>query len=89
MALVDAQYKFKFLYVDIGSYGHCADGGVFNSCSLSAALEADSALEDDCKLPEIDIICPFVIVADDALAMKRHIVKPYSGNLSTKQQTTD
>ena len=38
MALVDACYKV--LYVDIGSYGRISDGGVFNSCSLSAALES-------------------------------------------------
>jgi len=39
MALVDAHYKF--LFVDVGCYGRYADVGVFNSCSLSAALEAD------------------------------------------------
>lgn len=87
MALVDAQCRF--LYVDVGCYGRFADGGVFNSCSLSSALETDNSLHipADCKLPGSDIVSPFVIVADDAFAMKRHLVKPYSArNLTHKQR---
>jgi len=88
MALVDAQYKF--LFVDVGSCGRFADGGVFNSCSLSAALEAvDNPLQvpADCNLPGTDICLPYVMVADDAFAMKRYLVKPYSArNLNLQQR---
>ena len=87
MALVDPHYKF--LYVDIGSYGRFADGGVFNSCSLANALENDKQLNipADCRLPGSNAISPFVIVADDAFAMKRYLVKPYSSrNLNQEQR---
>ena len=39
MALVDGDYKFK--YVDVGCNGRISDGGVFKNCSLSTALEAN------------------------------------------------
>jgi len=77
MALVDANYKF--LFVDIGSYGRISDGGVFNNCSLSVALDKDNVLNipADTTLPGSDIISPYVVVADDAFAMRRHLVKPF------------
>jgi len=86
MALVDACYKF--LYVDIGSYGRISDGGVFNSCSLSAALESNTLnIPEDRKLPHSDIASPYVVVADDAFALKRYLMKPYaSRNLTVMQR---
>jgi len=86
MALVDARYKF--LFVDVGCYGRVADGGVFNSSSLSAAIESGNVLQlpTDCKLPGSDTVCPYVIVADDAFAMRRHLVKPYCNRNLTLEQ---
>lgn len=85
MALVDANYKF--LFVDVGSYGRISDGGVFNSCSLSAALDNNQLnIPTDIKLPGSDIVCPYVIVADDAFAMRRHLVKPFSMRNLTYEQ---
>ena len=86
MAVVDAQYRF--MYIDIGCYGRFADGGVFNSSSLSKALETGDTLHlpADCKLPGSEIVCPHVIVADDAFAMKRLLVKPYSARNLTQRQ---
>lgn len=55
MALVDACYRF--MYVDIGSCGRISDGGVFNSCSLSDALENNRlSIPAACNLPQADII---------------------------------
>lgn len=36
MAVADAHYRF--LYINVGAKGSTSDGGVFNSCSLYAAL---------------------------------------------------
>lgn len=88
LALVDAQYKF--LFVDIGCYGRYADGGVFNTSSLSSALETESRnvlqIPADCNLPGSDVVSPFVVVADDAFAMKRNLIKPYSARNLTIQK---
>lgn len=76
MALVGADYKF--LYIDVGCNGRVSDGGVFNNCSLSSALE-----ENRLGIPSARTLrgrnkqVPFVIVADDAFALKPYIMKPY------------
>lgn len=77
MALVDANYRF--LFVDIGSYGRISDGGVFNSCDLSVALDGPNVLNipADTTLPQSNIASPYVIVADDAFAMRRNLMKPF------------
>jgi len=85
LGLVDAGYKF--LYVDIGSYGRISDGGVFSSCSLSTALETNVLhIPSDLKLPGSDITTPAVIVADDAFPLKTFLMKPYGSKNLTQQQ---
>jgi DDE superfamily endonuclease len=77
MALVDAQYNF--LYVDVGAQGRLNDAGVFNNCSLSGRL-----LHNQLSIPaasvitNTDILCPYMIVADDAFPMSTFLMKPYS-----------
>jgi len=84
MALVDANYRF--LFVDVGSYGRVADGGVFNNCTLAKRLENNSlGIPPSTKLPGVGSV-PFVIVADDAFAMKNYLLKPYSHRGLTKPQ---
>ena len=86
MAVVDACYRF--MYVDIGSCGRISDGGVFNSCSLSGALENNQlSIPAASNLPQSDIITPYVIVADDAFALRTYLIKPFSArNLSHDQR---
>ena len=84
LALVDANYKF--IYVDIGSYGRIADGGVFNNSSLAQAL-AQNAL----AIPPTEVIppigeVPYVIVADDAFALKPYLMKPFAQRQLTREQ---
>lgn len=85
MALVDAAHKF--LYVDVGSYGRFADGGVFNNCTLAKGLNEGSLnIPGDCQLPGFTNSLPYVIVADDAFALKTNIMKPYCSRGLTQQQ---
>ncbi|XP_030750675.1 putative nuclease HARBI1 [Sitophilus oryzae] len=77
MALADANYKF--LYINVGSMGRISDGGVFNTCSLATKLENNSLnIPKPRPLPGRNKAIPFVIVADDAFAMKPYIMKPYA-----------
>lgn len=76
MALVDANYKF--LYVDVGCNGRVSDGGVFGNCSLSRALEENILhIPKERALEGRNKPVPFVVVADDAFALKPYIMKPY------------
>ncbi|XP_055618931.1 uncharacterized protein LOC129764142 [Toxorhynchites rutilus septentrionalis] len=72
MAIVDHDYCFR--YVDIGSYGRNADGGIFQKCSLY------SHLENNILLPENG-----VLVGDDAFPLKPYLLKPYK-NTPTKEE---
>lgn len=76
LALVDP--KYKFLVVDVGSYGKNSDGGIFNKSALGESLEqgklrmpADKSLS-----PDLEPL-PHVIVADEAFPLKSYLMRPY------------
>lgn len=76
MALVDASYTFT--YIDVGCNGRVSDGGVFNNCTLSSALiNNELDLPNPTPLPGRQKPIPYLIVADDAFAMKPYLIKPY------------
>lgn len=87
MALVDGNYKF--VYVDVGSEGRVADGGIWRHCSLNTAIQ-DGTLNipppkiwpNSTKYGEQ----PYTIVADDAFAMAPYLLKPYSSRSLTKEK---
>lgn len=77
MAMVDADYKF--LYVDVGAQGRVSDAGVFNNCKLSHKLEHDLLrIPPASMLLCTEILCPYMIVGDDAFPLKTYLMKPYS-----------
>lgn len=79
MALVDSNYSF--LYVNVGCQGRISDGGVFKNCDLwNTTLQSSDSLPADRALPGRIFAVPYVIVADDAFALHKHIIKPYPGH---------
>lgn len=86
MAVVDA--NLKFIYVDIGSYGHNSDGGVFSNCTLGKRLASESLnLPADAYLPNAQILgkVPYVFVADEAFPLQEHILRPFPGRNCQEQ----
>ena len=76
MALVDASYRF--LWIDIGSNGRSADGGVFADTELRQAIEEGNlGIPPNEPLPNDDIPLPYAIIADDAFPLKDWLLKPY------------
>ena len=70
--------KYEFTMVDIGDSGRQSDGSVFNNCSLGYAIENNKLnIPDPEKIGNSDKIIPYVLVADDAFGLKRHMMKPY------------
>ncbi|XP_005181879.3 uncharacterized protein LOC101887897 [Musca domestica] len=86
MAVVDAEYNF--LYVDVGCNGRVSDGGVFGDCTFQRALNNNELnLPLPKPLPGRQANVPFVLVADDAFRMQKHLLKPYPGkSLSAGQR---
>lgn len=78
MGIGDADYKLT--YIDVGCNGRVSDGGVFKNCSFSRAIEDEKLnLPKPEPLPNREMSVPFVLVGDDAFAMKKTLLKPYTG----------
>lgn len=76
-AVADANYKF--ICIDVGSYGKQSDGGIFANSSLFHHLENNSLHVPESKpLPGTDIILPHVLLGDEAYPLKPYLMKPYS-----------
>jgi len=85
LALVDSYCRF--IYVDIGAYGRTSDGGVYNNSSLAAAVEnGELHLPPSSTIPGTDRDMPYVMVGDDAFALKPYLLKPYALRNLTEQQ---
>lgn len=77
MGLADANYNLT--YIDVGCKGRISDGGVFNRSTLYRAIESGSlGIPSPSNLPGSNIQAPYVIVADDAFALKSYLMKPYN-----------
>lgn len=86
LAMVDANYKF--IVVDIGSYGKEGDSGIFlKSVMGKQVLNGSFGFPEDCVLPGSDIVVPHVIVGDEAFRLHHHIMKPYTKQASRNDAT--
>lgn len=75
LAMVDANYKF--LLVDIGSYGKEGDAGIFNKSEMGKLITNGSFFPPPRSLPDSDVVLPHVILGDEAFRLDEHVMKPY------------
>ncbi|XP_065069760.1 uncharacterized protein LOC135694808 [Rhopilema esculentum] len=70
--------NYECLYADVGTNGRVSDGGVWNKCDLSKAIEEKKLLlpEPKCLPSGIEKV-PYVVVADEAFALQNFLMKPY------------
>ncbi|XP_047499503.1 uncharacterized protein LOC125045951 [Penaeus chinensis] len=79
LALVDANYKF--VVVDIGSYGKNSDGGIFSHSKFGELLEKGALnIPPPAQLPDSSCMTPYVIVGDEAFPLKTYLLRPYPGS---------
>lgn len=84
LALVDANYSF--IYINVGTNGRVSNGGVYDDCDFSIALNQTTLnIPDDKPLPGMLIPVPHVILADAAFPLQRHM-KPYHIRNMTAEQ---
>ena len=88
MALVDASYKF--ISVDIGSYGKQSDAGILSHSHLGQALLPPNSLHlpDDATITGAEELgpVPYVVVGDEAFPLQRHVMHPYPGRNCTEAE---
>lgn len=76
LAVVDANYKFVF--VDVGSYGKEGDSGIFDKSNIGKTFRTGNMFPPPCKLPSSDIVVPHVFVGDEAFRLHANMMKPFS-----------
>lgn len=77
LAMVDANYKF--IAIDVGSFGREGDSGIFLKSSMGQQiLNCTFGFPEDCALPGTDIKVPHVILGDQAFRLHKHILRPFS-----------
>lgn len=76
MAIVGPDYRF--ICVDVGGYGKNSDGGIFEASNIGQRFEEGSLNVPDCRnLPGQDEECPYVLVGDEAFALKPYLMRPF------------
>ena len=84
MAVCDAQYRF--LFVDIGSYGRDNDAAIFSQSELSIGFE-----NGNFNIPEPTTVngfmLPYVLVGDDIFPLQNWLMKPFPGKSLTEAQS--
>lgn len=80
MAVADANYRF--VYVDIGSYGKDCDSSVFKRSSLwKSIINNENELPTEKCINGIESAAlPYFLVGDEAFALHKHLLRPYGGN---------
>lgn len=77
LALVDANYKF--IAVDIGSYGKEGDSSIFiKSVFGRKVMRSQDFFPADEMLPKSNKVLPYVIIGDEAFRLDKHLMKPFT-----------
>lgn len=88
LAVVNAVYQF--IYVNVGVNGRVSDGGVFRDSDFAQLLNNSQNplnIPEDKPLPGMDEPIPYILLADNAFPLQKHILKPYSlRNLTHDEQ---
>lgn len=87
LAICDADYKF--IYIDVGSYGKDSDSTIFRNSTIYQKL-----MDNDLQIPESKPILsqnatpiPYVFVADEAFGQSDKVMRPFGGsNLTIKKK---
>ena len=83
MAVADSDYRF--VYVDIGSYGKDCDSNIFKKSSLWTAIKnKELEVPEERCLPgsfNPKVLCFFV--GDEAFGLDKHLIRPYGGHSLT------
>lgn len=78
LAIVDSDYKF--IYVDIGSYGKNCDSYILKNSDFWKKLNNGSLpIPDPMSLTKSGESVPFVLVGDEAFALHNNLLRPFGG----------
>ncbi|KAK0404358.1 hypothetical protein QR680_017419 [Steinernema hermaphroditum] len=86
LAVCDARYRF--LYYDVGCYGHQHDSHVFARSSLGKGIEDNSiAFPEDEPFRSDGQNIPYFFLGDGGFPLSSRLMKPFSGNTKPEEAT--
>jgi hypothetical protein len=78
LAICDSDNNFVF--VDVGAAGSESDGGVFRRSTFGKQLFSNNLpIPTPNKLPNSNIIAPYVLCGDEAFPLHQNLLTPYPG----------
>jgi hypothetical protein len=87
LAVTDATYKF--VTVNVGSYGKDSDAGVFDACPLRRGIESGRInFPEETILPGSTITAPFVFLGDEAFPLSEYLMSRHRILGSKKNQNS-
>ncbi|XP_052873273.1 uncharacterized protein LOC128278585 [Anopheles cruzii] len=87
--MIIADANFNIIYANVGAQGRFSGGDVFKQTTMHRNIEANTAgLPEDDPLPGQSSPTPYVLVADKAFALSKHLMKPYPGHPTDQSQMT-
>lgn len=76
MAVVNA--KYRFIMINVGSYGKDSDSGILCITNFHQCLENGTLkLPIKRKLNNSDILAPYVFVGDEAFPLRNYLMRPF------------
>lgn len=70
--------SYKFIFMDVGSYGKEGDGGIFDKNNIGQRFRTGDMFPPPCKMPNSNTILPNVFVGDEAFRLHSNLMKPFS-----------
>lgn len=79
LAVCDSNYKF--IFVDVGSYGKSSDSTIFDRSQLRSDIEGNSLnIPQPKQITNNEIALPFTFIGDEAFPLSKYMQRPYAGN---------
>jgi hypothetical protein len=86
LAIADTDYKF--VYIDVGSFGKDADSTIFERTEFFKKLENNELnIPTSQPFPGTENLnLPYIFVGDEAFSIFQHIMRLYSGKILSKEK---
>lgn len=88
LAIADSNYKF--IAVDVGSYGKEGDSNIFKKSEVGKKIQNNTFnFPEPKKLPGTNDILPHFLIGDEAFALDTFMMKPYSQRIARHDKQKD
>lgn len=79
--------NYIVICIDVGGYGKSSESGVFIRSELGKRLKEEALSIPGPTLLGNTLPLPHVIVGDEALTLKKYLMRPYPGNVTKDDET--